>query len=982
MWMGLMFAGRALPKIALKQISELTNTKIEAGAVDFRFDGSVNIRDLVVWPKVSAGYDNSILKAETVRVHFRAGSLLMFRPRVKEIFVDDFVLRAKYDIDKREWNLSALRIEMSRGIGGRLPQVWFENGTVEYCRVSAGRVRVVGSWPVSAGLRPAERIMGGYNFDISSAGKQSFDKSVIVGNWLPGRVVVGCRISSNDVPGFERPWTVKAVNAEMVYEPNKAYVLTAKVKDFAGPPGKSRNLFSFDTESVAEKAPFINALQKFFNEYNPFGRIDMDLKVSGNLARLSESRIAGTVYCSDAAVCDRNFVYMIEHITGRIELTEKSVKLVGLTGRHGDVELAFAGWVSDFGADWKYQLQVTSDNMLLDKDLYDALGRDGQRFWTAFSPKGSVAVNYLRTRLSPTQKQAALAVELLDVEGRYAEFGYPLKHTKGNLFFGDGSIEFSEVTSEWGGRKITINGNAGFGRADKTRYDVLIKGEKIPLDSTLEESLPTAQREIYNQFEMAGLIDATIKVFNEGADNGSATFTAEVFPRGSSIKPKALPIVVSDVTGKITLGPEEVDIGNLTGRYGQGTVKFSGRFWPVGGQGGLDYCLSMRAKRIELNDELVGALPVSLGAMVAELHPGGEVNLTADVGRGEDGNCLDNRLVIECLGNTIDCNLLPYPLRDISGKIAISKTQIEFEDITARALHRVQAAPVESVMRMAGRVILGQEQGAGQRKKITAGDVNFSGENIRFRGKSLARLDTVLVYDAELNSWLSRYFIADFYDGKMMGKLQLTSSRTAESNKSGDGELNYIFEASVTGADLKKFLSDRPDEIRPEEHYSTGTMNGSLSIAGSIVDNSIRLGRCRLKVIDMEVGKLSPLAKLLTVLNLTEPSDYAFDQMVVDAYIRDNNVFFRKIDLSGRSVAFYGTGRLDLKTDDINLTLTARGRRLASKSPSILESLTEGLSRAVVRVNVNGKVNDPQVTTTTLPVIKETLEILGTPRQD
>jgi hypothetical protein len=130
----------------------------------------------------------------------------------------------------------------------------------------------------------------------------------------------------------------------------------------------------------------------------------------------------------------------------------------------------------------------------------------------------------------------------------------------------------------------------------------------------------------------------------------------------------------------------------------------------------------------------------------------------------------------------------------------------------------------------------------------------------------------------------------------------------------------------------------------------------------------------------MQVGKRSPLANLLSVLNLTETSDYAFDQMTVDAYIQDNKMFLRQLDLSGKSVAFYGSGWLDLKTDDIKLTLTARGRRLAPASPSIWQSLTEGLSRAVVRVEVKGKISDPQITTMPLPVIKETLEILGTPK--
>jgi hypothetical protein len=277
-------------------------------------------------------------------------------------------------------------------------------------------------------------------------------------------------------------------------------------------------------------------------------------------------------------------------------------------------------------------------------------------------------------------------------------------------------------------------------------------------------------------------------------------------------------------------------------------------------------------------------------------------------------------------------------------------------------------------MKMTGRIVMGEGGGEGEGTRITAGDINFFGENVRFKGKSLARVDTVLGYDAKSGQWLSRYFVADFYGGKMIGKFQL--------NKSGDGGLDYLLEASVAGADLKQFLSDTEKESRPDEHYSSGSINGSLSVVGSIVDDSIRLGRCRVKIIDMEVGKMSPLANLLTVLKLTEPSDYAFDQMTVDAYIQDNRMFFRQFDLSGKSLAFDGSGWLDLKTDNINLTLTARGRRLATASPSILQSLTEGLGRAVMRVEVKGQANDPQVTTKPLPVIRETLEILGTPRQE
>jgi hypothetical protein len=514
----------------------------------------------------------------------------------------------------------------------------------------------------------------------------------------------------------------------------------------------------------------------------------------------------------------------------------------------------------------------------------------------------------------------------------------------------------------------------GFGRGERPVYDILISGENVPLDATLADALPAAQRDFYNQFDTTGTFDTKIKVFNIKDANGEGTFTAEVFPKGGSIKAKALPVVIGDVTGKVILNPEIVEIEELAGRYGEGTVTLAGQVWPAGKQKELRYCLSMRAREIELNEELTTTLPGGMSELAAELRPGGKVSLTADVSNGVDGNCGDNRLMIECLGNTIECNMLPYPLRDISGRIAITASQIELEDVTARAVHKIWGESVPSVMKITGKIDLGKGGAEGDGIQVNGGEIIFSGQNVKFKGKTLARMDTVLAYDPQVKEWLSRYFVADFYDGKMIGKLKL--------NKSDEGDFDYLLEASMAGADLRKFLSDKEGEKVPGEHYSTGSMNGSLSVIGSIVDGNIRLGRCRLKIIDMEVGKLSPMAKLLTVLNLNDPGDYAFDQMTMDAYIQDNRMFLRKLDLSGKSLAFYGSGWLDLNSEDINLTLTARGRRLATASPSIWQSLTEGLGRAMVRVDVKGKVGDPQITTRPLPVIKETLEILGTPREE
>jgi hypothetical protein len=63
----------------------------------------------------------------------------------------------------------------------------------------------------------------------------------------------------------------------------------------------------------------------------------------------------------------------------------------------------------------------------------------------------------------------------------------------------------------------------------------------------------------------------------------------------------------------------------------------------------------------------------------------------------------------------------------------------------------------------------------------------------------------------------------------------------------------------------------------------------------------------------------------------------------------------------------------------VDLSLIARGRRLATDDPLIIQSLIEGLGQAVIRMDVTGDYNNAEVVTRALPIIDGTLEIFGKP---
>ncbi|GAH88402.1 unnamed protein product, partial [marine sediment metagenome] len=223
-------AGRALRQIAIGQIIELTNAKVEAKSVGFKLDGSVFIEKLVIRPYQKQKYDDAILKAETVYARFGKVSLLLLRPRLKEISVNDFVFDAQYDLDTGRWNVGALKIKAPGG-PGKMPLVRLERGRLQYSKVSGGRREVAAVVPLDARFGPAEETRDGYRFNITTAERADFGKSTLTGFWQPGRITIAGGISSADVPAFERSWTINVLAAELNYDQSNVFSLKLRIKD-------------------------------------------------------------------------------------------------------------------------------------------------------------------------------------------------------------------------------------------------------------------------------------------------------------------------------------------------------------------------------------------------------------------------------------------------------------------------------------------------------------------------------------------------------------------------------------------------------------------------------------------------------------------------------------------------------------------------------------------------------------------------------
>ena len=1220
---------QALPRIAAAEIGRLMNARVETGAFDLHGDGSVSVAGLVIRPnEQKAAYDNTILRAENVYAHFSRRSLLSLAPRVTDIRIENFLLDVQLDLQTGRWNVGDLRFRGPRGGGGDMPTISLQRGKLRYCKAAGAAQEVVMSVPVEARFGHKTEAYPAYGFEIKTSKLSGgYGDSNLVGEWtMPvagqaGKLTVAGGLSSTDIPSLERAWAVDVLAAELTYGRDGSYALKLRMMDVHGKQSPEVDMPRFITPAMVGVSGPLRKLQEFFAEYQPTGTVgSITIEAKGNTRNWQESEIEGSLVCKDISVCDSDFPYQIDHLSGELEFTQSSLRANRLVGKHGIVDVCIDGWERETGVNRQYQYQFVSRNMVLDKALYAALNPEQKELWDTFRPTGAVSVDYRLTRTSPTDRRLYLSADLNDVNAAFRGFPYPLAGLTGNLFFDRESITISDVVSRAGGRQIRVNGKVTDRPDGRTGYYISVDAKGIPLDATLRDALPARHRELFSRCGLGGLADMRARVFSTsgagvpggpvGANDdspvrpraggdanavgdpnaaGAVSFLAEVVCREGTLRlPSATPpepagqiagagtppqstgggpadgrsLVVSNITAEATITPESLSIRKLNGQHGPSPVAITGsvRF---GKDDALKQChVKVTAEQVPLDEATIGLLPPPLARQVAAFRPAGNVNVVVDLEKAEGSERPEYAVVVDCLGDRIHHERFDYPLQDLRGTISFQKDNIVLKDITAqpqdgpiadsgsqetvdthppsarspvirvdgsatlargtmekgsftlkatdmrftddlaRALPKALAGPYrglspqgrfdldvttlkvsraaedEAIVEFGGKMNLGPgsrnsspeqkvaredsspsrspgidssrkacnlkvsgtavelsgavevEGSYGTKHGLAKGRVRLAADRLAVKSKEVTYTNLEAIYDPNTQKWVAKDFVGNCYGGRLLGNLEIGPATPPAAGPPGttrnlpaSAGVEYVLQVAFNDVDLQQFLlagkSEDTEQAtenggqktqegaivrRPSSGLSSassGTMDAWLSLNARIGDEppsgtpetgapqrsataprreapgAERRGVCRVNIADMQVGKVSSMGNVLSVLRLSEPTDYTFERMSIDAYVRADKLLIPRLDLSGRNLAFTGSGTMDLSTDEMNLMLTARGARVTAAGPGVLQSLTEGLGGAMVRMEVTGTADSPHVQTKALPVIEDSLRILG-----
>jgi hypothetical protein len=704
--------------------------------------------------------------------------------------------------------------------------------------------------------------------------------------------------------------------------------------------------YRVSTENMLLDAALYAALRpeqkRMWDAFQPTGVVAADYRLSR--ASPSDKHMSVSVRLDGVNAAYRQFPYPLTGLHGTLYCDRESIIVSDIVSNEAGRRVRLDGKVTGRNTDKPvYRISVDANNVPLDAALRDALPPQHRQQYQRFNASGVVDVR-ARVFTAPDANQAGPVGFLAEVrcrEGtlRPEQLPFVLTDVTAEAAVTADTLSIRALTGSCEGSRVTLGGGVRFARDNRPKeYHLKIAAEDAPLNDRTIGLLPPVLAGQVAAFRPEGSVNVTVAL-DRTDSNAPPSRVMVVQCLGDKVNHEKFAYPLEDVRGTITAANDSVTFKNVTARpVGSAQppdasgVQFDGiiRLAKDGWESGS---LALRGHDLLLTEELEEALPKSLAAAARDLSLRGPVDVNVPTIRISRVDEKEKLVEFDGRADFKSCRL------DLSGT-----------DTELCGTLNVDGA---------------YQTGQG----FARGRARLEAERLVIKGKPITHLQMDAVYDPEARKWSARDFLGDCCGGKVLGSLEIAGA--------GSGALQYLLCAAFHRVDLQQFLmAGKPGTA--ERRSSTGVLNAALSLEARVGDNSSRRGSCSIEIADMGVGKVSPLANLLSVLSLNEPTDYTFERMLVDSFIKHNQLIIRTFDMSGRNVAFTGAGGMSLPDEEVNLILTARGRRAGRAEPSVLQSLTEGLGGGVVRMTVTGRPEDLHIETRALPVIGDSLRLLGT----
>ncbi|MDX1945165.1 MAG: AsmA-like C-terminal region-containing protein, partial [Pirellulaceae bacterium] len=683
------------------------------------------------------------------------------------------------------------------------------------------------------------------------------------------------------------------------------------------------------------------AVGTVFTQYAPRGTVDLAGRLEFDGTRW---RPEISLRCRDLSVQYEKFPYRLNGGTGTIDFRQDLLTL-RLRLLAGSQTVQCRAEVRQPGPNFTGWVEVQSEGPLaIDERMIAALDPKAQKIIRAFRPRGSFSFQSLLQRgageAAPRKK---LLLTLHDCSVQHERFPYPIDKVNGSLQLTDRDWLFRNLTGRNDSAYITGEGSWIDQPADGNQLVLRFTASDVPLADELRAALSPGAQRLWANLRPRGNIDNLVVGMRYSIERKqfAVDVQGEKWPPGQNVEGRAISIEptwfryrLDNLIGGIKYQNGTIELSGLEAVHGNAGISAAGVV-QVTGDGGCRMQLSrLSADRLEIDNDLLAALPPAMGQGLSRLGLSGPINMHGGLGitvHGQPGTSPE-----------LDWDLT-FDLEN--GRLA-TKTPVEH---------------IHGGVRLVGH---SGPQGMASRGEVAIDsaiirDVQF----LRISGPVLLDPQRLLFgapAERGVPGRAPRQMTAGVFGGLLAFGGELGLSDPA----------GFTVQSTLEGGDLATIVR----ETAPTRRGLSGKVNAAVNLGGTTEGVHTWRGNGQIRLRDADIYELPVMISMLKLLAVRQPDKTAFTTSDIDFRIEGDDLAFDRIDFSGDAISLKGKGRMNGQRE-IDLKFHPQVGRDEFHLP-IFRPLVGEASRQFMLIEVTGTLDQPQMQRQVFPQLDERLQDL------
>jgi len=678
----------------------------------------------------------------------------------------------------------------------------------------------------------------------------------------------------------------------------------------------------------------------------PTGRGDAEVRVRREGADASREVRVELRMDGRCSVSCKAFPLRLDELRGKVGITGRDVTINSVGARRGDARFTIDGTLTGVGRDdAEVDLTVRAHSLSLDSHLIAALPE-----WTR-KPVGSLHATGRAKSVLATFRQSKggpldfhVVAEVRDAAMRPDAFAYEVTDANGLLTITRERVRIEALRGRHGACPVQINGQVLFSKK-APGVDLHVQAERIALDKQLHDVLPPTLKHVWRKLSLGGIADVDFTIqHNMPEQQQDPDYRLVLTARGMQVRYEDFPYTLRGLRGRAVATPGKVVLTDMTARHGKATLQINGELTHA--RAVERAVLSVRGRDVPIDQDLLGAVPGSLGHLARRFRPGGTCNMDL------------RRLRITRKGPGESAATQP-------GAAPATRAAARPADWSADGLVTFRDATID--VGLGHKTVSGRVDGkAAQVGPDLAVDARIALERVVVGRQRLTELKGKVIKEPGGTVMRLSELSAKAHGGRVAGFAEVRL----------DDPLVYGMRLSVEGIKLEDLFAGA---VRAAPGAKVkGLLAGTLQLTAATGKKPTRQASGRLRISGGKLDRLPVMLGLMHVVYLSLPGESIFAEGTVTYHLTDDKLVFDEIYLRGAPLSIVGSGVMKMKTEELSMTFLAGAPREMPRIGSLEELLT-GIAREIVEVRVSGTVRKPKMQTRPLRSLDRILRDLLNP---